>query len=299
MSTPNPEKVEPKVINEPKEKKSGSSKFLMGVGLLVFFILLICLCCCGTFYFIGKNTEDKVADTINTIEEDLEIEVDDIIGWQSNTTRKDNTWSEYRNSTLGFEIQIPNQIISYYGGCRYDAIEKSYRPKSDPVKVIVLEDESNGRIYISPEYYYKLSGEEIKDGKSYFSKCDKVPTTLENVLEDNIYYSSWEIVTLQAESEFEINEFIVDRYGIGCNYEGRKESNRKGIFDIVIGGELPEDMTFDDPTKCNINYSTVLKYIPASNILVSWNTGQSCTFLKGSTACYDDDMVNSFKLVNN
>lgn len=167
----------------------------------------------------------------------------------------------------------------------------SYRPKGGIVPVKIFEGEN---IYISSEYFYELGGETVRDNKHYFSQCDKVINSLAN-LRDNGYFQqqSWKFVVRDVSNDAELESFIRERYGNGCQLGDKNPSNQPGVFDVSIQGDGREL----EETECPLNYMTVLKYHPEKNKAVSWNLGQAFTFVEDESYqnVYDQEMVDSFK----
>lgn len=208
----------------------------------------------------------------------------------SSLTSIDQTWDLYTNKKYGFSIKVPKKMFHGYGSeCEWKI--DSYRPKGGIVPVKIFEDEN---IYISSEYFYKLTGETVRNNIYYYSGCDKVINSL-SYLKDykNKYVQSWEFVIREISNDIELENFIKERYGSGCKLGSKNPSSQSGVFDISIQGDSKDLVE----TNCPLNYMTVLKYYPAKNKAVSWNLGQAHTFVADESYqnVYDQRMVDSFK----
>lgn len=250
-----------------------------------------------------KNYDSDIVSSLTEIDSDDEIGSDETetdsnkdetvfneIETASILTPIDQTWNLYTNHEYGFSINVPKKMFHNYGAECEEEVD-SYRPKGGIVPVKIFEGEN---IYISSEYFYELGGETVRDNKHYFSQCDKVINSLAN-LRDNGYFQqqSWKFVVRDVSNDAELESFIRERYGNGCQLGDKNPSNQPGVFDVSIQGDGREL----EETECPLNYMTVLKYHPEKNKAVSWNLGQAFTFVEDESYqnVYDQEMVDSFK----
>ena len=202
-------------------------------------------------------------------------------------TSLDQIWDLYTNNKYGFSIKVPKKMFHSYGlMCEWKT--DSYRPKTGLVPVKIFEDKS---IFITSEYFYELTGETVKDNKHYYSGCEKIINSIAN-LKDNRYYQqqSWELIIKDIYNDNELEKFIQERYGSGCQLGSKISSAQEGVYDIAI----KKDGKDFEESNCPINYITVLKYYPEKNKVISWHRGQVYTFM-GDGGEYDQEMVDSFK----
>jgi len=252
----------------------------------------------------GEEEEAEEGDSSDLAqgeEEDLSL----CGGVESKLESLDGVWNIYYNCALGFSIAVPKEMSSFYGACEWKAAENSYRPKSAPVPVKVYEDNDNGIVYIAAAHYYELAGETVSGGGSCFSECNKVDNSLarlndEYLSSDRGYYQqAWKIYVKTVSDDVGLEAFIKDRYGWGCSLgEKTPSDDQEGVYDVGVVAPPGKTMEEAEAAGCLINYGTVLKYYPAKNRVVSWDTGQAYTFYKpdlpGYDNAYDNQMVDSF-----
>lgn len=286
-------------VNYMPGKSGAMMKFLI---LLLVLLVIIGGIAIVLFIIISANKKEETKATVATTS--VEDQTPAGSTWDTDIVDVDETWDRYENKTIGFSIKIPKTMMHDAGSCEFKDIgDNSYRTEPAEVPVKVFEDPDNTLIYITSEYFYKLGGESQQGERTYYSTCDKVTNSLAE-LEDAENWNQfvWKVVIKTINEENELDVFIKDRYGSGCEYEKKVESEVEGVYDVVIGGEIAQDPAEEGPTTCNINYSTVIKYIPSLAKVISWHMGQSCTFwMEGdgewSSGCYDEDMEKSFDLV--
>jgi len=211
------------------------------------------------------------------------------------------TWNQYTNHQLGFSIKVPKEMLQRYGSCKWDEEGGDHSYRADPalVPVKIYEDAQNSTVYITSEYYYELAGETIENYVSYYSKCNKVPNSLERVrreyrAERGHYQQAWDIIVRNVANDNQLNSFIKERYGSSCELGQKTSSGQEGVFNVTI------DTGAED---CIVNYMTVLRYYPTKNKVVSWHLGQAVTFYKvlGTVVqediIYDQEMAESFRFL--
>ena len=190
------------------------------------------------------------------------------------------TWSKYVNDELGFSIDVPDKIYGYYG--------------CDPKKVIrvpvkVFEDNKNGIVYISQEYYY--ISEYDNELRQYVGECEKTANSL------NSFLGGWAISIRTVKNDEELDDFIKANYGAGCYAGNRKSWWQEGVYEITIGGwDQWENL---GTTDCPVNYKYKVLYIPEKNKFMSVKLGQESTFQTDPGTppyqSYDGRMIDSFR----
>jgi hypothetical protein len=213
----------------------------------------------------------------------------------------DETWSTYINYEHGFSINFPRTLVHFFGACTWNEEDgdHSYRPELAHVPVAIFEDEET--VYISSEYYHELSGETKESDagggtRSFFSDCQAVDNSLELLRDpENDFQVKWAIVSAEVGDDAALDAFIKARYGPGCSLNDKTASAQEGVYDVSIAGD---GLSLED-TLCPINYATVVKYYPAANKVIAWDTGQAYTFAADVdyTTAYDQEMVDSFRFL--
>jgi hypothetical protein len=226
---------------------------------------------------IQKNST-KTSKNATAEEEDVIVNIDSV-------------WQKYTNKKLGFNLNIPKTMIHSNGSCQWVSNnDHSYRPLEAAVPVKVFKDTTT--IYISSEYYYKLTGETVEGNTHYFAGCQKIDNSV-HLLKDtkNYYEQFWPIKTASVTSNAQLESYIKQNYGQGCSLGEKKVSNQDGVYDVSIN----TDGKPLDTTACPINFAYQLKYYTVKNTIASWNTGQACTFRAENNVCRDEDVIKSFK----
>ena len=198
-------------------------------------------------------------------------------------------WSKYINDELGFSIDIPNKKVYGLYSC-------------DPKKVIqvpvkVFEDNENGVVYISQEYYYN-SKYDSELGR-HVGECRKIieqPSGLKPHL-------GWAIVIKTVKNEDELDKFIKENYGSGCCAKDKKswktDYQKLGAYayDIHVIGEGDTMGTTYGTTSCAKAWAGRHKvlYFPEENKVMSVMLGQEPTFWNNLHQAYDPKMIDSFR----
>ena len=201
-------------------------------------------------------------------------------------------WNYYGNPQLGFSIQIPKEVNGLYKCPSKETIQ---------VPVKVFEDNKNGVVYISQEYYYKAEWD--SELREFIGPCEKITYSLEllrNETEEsyaNMFFLGWAVLIKSVKDENELDEFIKQNYGSGCFAGDKKSWEQDGVYEITIGGwDEWEDL---GTTDCPVNYIYKVLYAPEKNKVMLVKLGQECTFRTNSYLvsynCYDQEMINSFK----
>jgi hypothetical protein len=203
----------------------------------------------------------------------------------------DDTWFNYTNYQLGFSINYPRTMIHFFGSCQWNEEngDHSYRPELSYVPVTIFED--GKKVYISSEYYHELTGETREtsaDGgtRTFYSECQAVTNNLDLLRDpDNHYQSKWEIVVAEVHNDEALDAFIQARYGSNCSSGEKTASAQEGVYDVK--------------PLCPLNYGTIVKYYPAGNRVIAWDTGQAYTFAADASysVTYDQAMIDSFEFI--
>jgi hypothetical protein len=240
--------------------------------------------------------EMEMVESFNFIGAAASTAQDEEIIWDSEITSLDETWNLYTSNGQGFSIKFPKTMASYGGSCTWNEEQGSYRPQNAIVPVKIFED--SDAVYIAPEYYYELAGERIEDHKSYYDECNQVANSLELLRDPENLYASiqmWKLVAKEIHDDAELEGFLKDRYGSGCSLGEKEPTGQDGVYRVRILGD-GKDL---GKTQCPLNYGTVVKYYPAGNKVVVWDTGQAATFLADVNhgGSHDGEMVDSFSFI--
>jgi hypothetical protein len=190
---------------------------------------------------------------------------------QNKTNEEGIEWNLYHNTELGFSINIPSKVATIYK-C-LDVAEKEYVP------VRVFEDNENGLVYITLEYYYN-------------EDCEKEIIS-EELLEEPFF--GWKISIDDINSEDDILSIVRNDFGSSCVIDTMEE-NEIGEYEITLKGT---DWSSENGWgNCFIDYAYNILYSKESNKLMSVIQGQECTFgtypYSVPYYCYDNDIVKSF-----
>ena len=171
--------------------------------------------------------------------------------------------SMYRNERLGFEMKIPQEI----DGIKFKTVE------SGNVILFGLDG--------TPAYKEAIG--RINGVENDFEKVKGV---------------SWAMLIKKVSNDSELDVFIKNRYGNGCELGGKELDPVSGLFDIRIKPIDPgaEPGEFGS---CFLNWALFLKYSPEKNSVASVDLGQAVSFssAKDSTVDYDSEMVKSFRFI--
>lgn len=291
-----------------KTKSKGAKKFQIIGCILVTLLTCAIVTFIGAYLYLrSRKKEDTTSDTTTEDQADTDVEQDqdqdqddegdgpDDILESSEVVETDDTWSLYKNYQFGFSIKIPNDFYSYNGGCKWsaDSGDHSYRPDPAYIPTAIFHDWDNKVVYISGEYNYELSGETTEESRTYYANCTKVFNSLEKLKDETSnYWYGWKLEVKTIGNDTELASFIADRYGSGCELGDKTLTDQEGVYDVELGGEFGFG---DDPETCNVNYNIVMKYYPAGETVVVWDTGQAYTFCDHEYTCYDDEMMESFR----
>jgi len=210
-----------------------------------------------------------------------------------------SSWTNYTNNQLGFSIKIPPEVPTLYR-CHPDGRQTAETPLK------VYEDNQNGAVYISQEYYYDANWSQTE--QKFISNCDKITYSLEYLKsEENKYKSGlashpflgWKIIINNPQNDSEVDSFVRQNFGPTCSITS-KNLQEDGNYQISITGRnLTENGVAIMDETCFTNFSYKILYSPDKQKMMSVILGQECTFGTDPSAspyqCYDDEMIKSFK----
>ena len=218
-------------------------------------------------------------------------------GQQPTIAGVDASWNEYTNPILGFSMQIPKQMMAYYGQCQWSDQngDHSFRPVQALVPVTVFENGNS--VFITTQYYYELGGETQENNRSYFASCDQVQNSLALVQDQsNTLQQKWELVFADVATNQELDNFIKSEYGQGCGLGQQTPSQQQGVMDVKIDTGNFDDLEQAEANGCLVNYVYVIKYDPDKQKAVSWKMGQAMTFIgEDGLTGFDTSMKDSFR----
>ncbi|MFA5730011.1 MAG: hypothetical protein WC938_02205 [Candidatus Paceibacterota bacterium] len=205
-------------------------------------------------------------------------------------------WNEYINTQLGFSMKIPLKVSTI---CRCDEKQE----EGTPLKV--FEDNQNGVIYISQEYYYDANWSQPE--QRFIGECNKITYSLELLKkeEENKYYTGrssrpflgWKIIINNPKNDDELIGFVKQNFGPTCSIV-LNDLQKDGNYQINISGRnLIENGVRVMDENCYTNFAYKILYSPEKQKMMSLILGQECTFqsFPDMSQCYDDKMTESFK----
>jgi len=212
--------------------------------------------------------------------------------WDSEIISLDETWNRYVSNGQGFSIRFPKEMATFRGSCTWNEEQGSYRPQMALVPVKIFED--TDAVYIAPEHYYELAGERIEDNIHYYDACNQITNSLELLRDPENEFKEpfWKLVVAEIHDDAELDGFIKARYGSGCSLGEKEPSGQDGVYRVRIQG----DGKAMEETQCLLNFGTVVKYYPAGNKVIAWDTGQAATFPAdvNYSVIHDQEMIESF-----
>ncbi|MDF1498244.1 MAG: hypothetical protein P1P85_02730 [Patescibacteria group bacterium] len=251
-----------------------------------------------SIYFYFSNNKDKS----NPVPEKQDIKKEEVQNNENITPiipeRPEEKWITYTNNELGFSIEYPEMVYGVYR-C------KPQKPFWVPLKV--FEDNENGIVYITEEYYYDDWDSELQNNlgpckkiTNSFKKLNEERNNSIEVSDDFIVYSNPFLTRVfvfeNITNENELDKFIKDNYGSECFINNKLQWNQNNIYEIDIQGkESPEGIN----PKCPLNYVYKVLYSPENNKAMSVKLGQECGFTTDYNSkdyiCYDKKMIDSFE----
>lgn len=253
-------------------------KYILGVSVLVFIISGGVLEYCYRKGIFPLSAENDIQESIFP----------------------EAIWREYVNSQSGFSMRIPKAVDGLYR-CPLD--------QTFQVPVKVFEDNENGIVYISQEYFYEAQWD--SELEKFTGPCEKItrsPELLGNEYEQTKSFLEWPmsfkpflgwaIFIRDVKDENELNKFIKENYASGCFVGDKISWRQEGSYEVIIRGEdWGEEGTSLGTTTCPWSYIYKLLYFPEKNKIISVNLGQECTFRADVYAnqCYDEEIVSSLR----
>ncbi len=191
-------------------------------------------------------------------------------------------WITYQNEEYGFEIEYPEKLTSnkYWTGLPEGLTESDILIAS---KMFV----KNNNFYLHQEYEY---GFDWQNGQ--FIKIEDI--CIPEYKGEVGYGLPWHIVVLDINNENELDKLIKQKYGTGCSYQEKYETNFSGTYDVKIKGD-GKDL---GSTECPINYKYHLKYSSVYKKAAFWHTGQECILGLNFDDCYDQKISDSFYFID-
>lgn len=276
---------------------------IKNVNYILIAVLLIFIVCGGILsYFLNKKEPIPISK-----KENAEIKKEKI---QKEETAPiipvppKEIWETYTNSELGFSIKYPQMVA---GVDKCSSNEKFYVPLK------VFEDNANGIVYITEEYYYDDWDSETQ---SRTESCKKIINSLEYLksqreitvdINDGVSLNSNPFLTRvfvikDIKNDIELDKFIKDNYGPSCFEKDREQKKHSSVYDIIIKGtDWSKDGDSERVMTCARNYMYKILYAPEKNKAMSVKLGQECGFYVidltniNSPKCYDDIMIDSFR----
>ncbi|EKE14161.1 MAG: hypothetical protein ACD_12C00650G0001 [uncultured bacterium] len=226
---------------------------------------------------------DDVLASLN-LDDDTVTDVNNVT--ESEIKSIDDTWNLYTNYQLGFSIKFPKRLSDMFASCEWKT--DSYRPQFGMLPTAIFEDNPNGVVYFTSEYFSELTGETVRGGIHYFSGCGKVTNSLA-VMNSNQRWSisNWKIEILDVANDVEVEQFIKTRYGASCTVKTKNPASQSGVYDVTIQQTPPDE-------GCFIGGMITIKYYADKHVMAHWVRGQSYSFMDLNNNEYDDEMENSF-----
>ncbi|MCK5085273.1 hypothetical protein KAK05_01030 [Candidatus Parcubacteria bacterium] len=269
-----------------------------GKYILVAIILIFIISGGILGYFLNKKGAIPVSQKEDIKNEEIqkEEEIAPII-----PTPPEEKWKKYASAELGFSIEYPEMVYGVY---------KCSPQKPFYVPLKVFEDNENGIVYITQEYYYSDWNNELQNNNGH---CKKIINSLEYLkdqrevitdvngkvgLNQNPFLTKVLIIK-DVKNDIELDKFIKDNYGQGCFIKNKTSWKQNGVYEIEIKGEDWDKGADLGTTTCPFNYTYKVLYAPKKNKIMSVNLGQDCGFGTDYNSkdykCYDKEMINSFK----
>jgi hypothetical protein len=280
----------------PGENNDKMKQSLVWVILVLAMLLLFG----GIGYWFWTQSQVVVDDTSGQVVGDAEDTEDEDQATGSSITGIDSTWDLYTNHDFGFSIKIPKEFYAWAGECAYSTENEdhSYRPFYAEVPMVAFEDEHS--VFLTNEYFYELGGETTSGGISYYSECNRITNSLELTRDDpQIAINSWKINITEVNNEQELETYIKDEFGTGCELGEQTETEQAGVYAVSIDGS---DLGAETPL-CPIDSLKVLRYYPSERKLVDWDAGNGLSFpiCEPEAQCeesdYGPEMIESFRFI--
>lgn len=170
----------------------------------------------------------------------------------------DDIWQLYTNYDLGFSLKVLKETKSYG-------------------KMEIVENNNVVYLITDKGTTYQRLQDNLNSSGSDIEKATGIP---------------WAILIKKVNNDEELEKFLKEKYGEGCQLGEKKSTDQTGVFDIQIKGD-GKDL---GSTKCPVNFLTVVKYYPAKQVVASWDIGQDYNFAVGDNAV-DEEMIESFRFI--
>ena len=264
--------------------------------ILIATILALIGVIIWSYGYITKIETDHISEPV--VEEEKQSEKETEKEETQEDVLSEAIWSKYINDELGFSIDILNKKVYGLYSCEPKKVIQ--------VPVKVFEDNENGIVYISQEYYY--ISEYDSELHKHVGECKKIIYSLK--LFRNEYkglkpHLGWAIMIKTVKNEDELDKFIKENYGSGCSAEDKKfwetDYQQLGVYDIHIRGERDNRETTLGTTSCVEAWTARHKvlYFPEENKVMSVILGQESTFQTNPHSqpyqSYDQKMIDSFR----
>jgi hypothetical protein len=254
---------------------------------LILLFLGLASCVPGATDSYGSGTSTSTPTTLPTDEPPA-----------SERISLDDVWNQYINHTLGISLLVPKASYRLDAGCEWigTAEEGSYRPVTDLVPVVVLEEGS--RVIVTPQYYSELTKRtQVPSGPGYrsnFAGCELREVTPDLVREPGNATYAWDIRVSSISSLADLEKLVDEAFG-ECFSLGdmRPMADREMLRVLVRGDDKPVE-----ESRCLMNETYAFYYSPRHGKAAAWRTGQSIHFLSSPTYDgYDGEMRDSFRFI--
>ena len=236
-----------------KKSMLDSEKYILIVVILFFAIGVGIL-----NYFYNKEDAISVPSVSKEVAEDKDDQEEETV------IVPEEKWKTYTNSELGFSIEYPETV---------HRTNKCSQKEPFYVPLKVFEDNENGVVYITEEYYYNAKFD--NELNEYIEPCKKIINSLE------LWHPGWAISTRNIENEDELNKFIKNNYSSGCFMESKNFwQQQAGVYEIKLNvfKDANGNNTDLGNAVCPVNYAYKILYIPEKNKVMSVKLGQECGF---------------------
>jgi len=279
----------PEILEQPSSEGSKLTKLCPLI--IITAILSATISAGGVYWWLTSKVPEEVVKQPTQVES---LPGEQSEGGQvkkSEIVSVDDVWNKYINRELGFSIKIPKEVYDLNASCVWREEEDSYRPGGGTVPLKVFEEGSY--VYLLYEYYYDLTGDTERNGRYYYSGCDKVENTPRVFRDPDSHRRGWKLIVENVGSESELNTFIRRNVSPGCYLEEMKPALQEGVYDVTAKGDPVEGSVF---STCGTSYVYALKYYPEGRRAAFWILGQGPMFLgKDAVVQYDREMEDSFR----
>lgn len=197
-----------------------------------------------------------------------------------------SNWMNYINTQLGFSILVPPEVNG--------KVRCSNAPATN-VPVKVFEDNQNGAVYITQEYYYDAWD---RSSEKMTNQCQKITSTLGSLRSGDVL--GWKIVINDVKNDKEILKYVKVNFGSTCVVADKILQQDGNYVVSLIGSDAGENANDLWYGSCYLGFVYKILYSPEKQKLMSVVLGQECKFgtnpaLAEVYRCYDDTMIQSFK----